>query len=162
MAYIDKNLEFSDAQAVTSTAISTNVIDTLTIAEAAGSTGIVENTTQDLGQAGELYLVVITQTAATDTGSDATLTITLESDSTADLATSATVHYSSGAIAFANFATAGTRLVTLCLPHGLYERYLGVRFTVASGPLTAGKFDAYLTLDPAGVYRAYKTNFTVI
>lgn len=160
--YIDKNLEFSDAQAVTSTAISANVVDTLTIAEAAGSTGIVENTTQDLGQSGELYLVVITHTAATDTGSDATLTITLESDSTADLATSATVHYSSGAIAFANFATAGTRLVTVCLPHGLYERYLGVRYTVASGPLTAGAFDAFLTTDPAGVYRAYKTNFAVV
>ena len=161
--YIDTNLEFSDAQAVTSTAISTNVFDTLSVAAGGGSVGINGgNATTDLGQAAELYLVVATQTACTDTGSDATLTITLESDSTANLATSPTVHYSTPALAFAAFATAGTRLVTLRLPHGLYERYLGVRYTVASGPLTAGAFDAFLTTDPAGVYRAYATNFAVI
>lgn len=161
--YIDTNLEFSDAQAVTSTAISTNVYDTLSIAAGAGSVGINGgNVTTDLGQAGELYLVVITQTTCTDTSSDATLTVTLESDSTANLATSATVHFSTGAIAFASFATAGTRICTICLPHGLYERYLGVRYTVASGPLTAGAFDAFLTTDSAGVYRAYASNFTVV
>jgi hypothetical protein len=161
--YIDTNLEFSDAQAVTSTAISEDVYDTLTIAAGAGSVGINGgNTLVDLGQAADLYLVVITNTTCTDSGSDATLTITLESDSTANLATSATVHFSTGAIAFASFATAGTRLVTVKLPHGLYERYLGVRYTVASGPLTAGAFDAFLTTDGAGVYRAYATNFAVV
>ena len=40
----------------------------------------------DLGQAADIYLVVQTQTAATDSGSDATLTVSLESDSTANLA----------------------------------------------------------------------------
>ena len=161
--YIDTNLEFSDAQAVTSTAISTNVYDTLSIAAGAGSVGINGGTvTTDLGQAADLYLVVLTQTTCTDTSSDATLTVTLESDSTANLATSATVHFSTGALAFAAFATAGTRIATIKLPHGAYERYLGVRYTVASGPLTAGAFDAFLTTDGAGVYRPYATNFTVI
>jgi hypothetical protein len=160
--YIDTNLEFSDAQAVTATAISTNVYDTLSVAAGAGSTGIGGNTLVDLGQAADLYLVVLTQTTCTDSGSDATLTITLESDSTANLATSATVHFSTGAIAFADFATAGTRLITVKLPHGQYERYLGLRYTVASGPLTAGAFDAFLTNDGAGVYRPYATNFVVV
>ena len=164
--FIDTNLEFSDAQAVTSTAISEDVYDTLSIAAGGGSAGISGNgsgnTLVDLGQSAELYLVVQTAVTCTDTGSDATLTITLESDSTANLATAPTVHFSTGAIAFANFATAGTRLVTVCLPQGLYKRYLGLRFTVGSGPLTAGAFDAFLTTDSAGVYRAYATNFVVV
>jgi hypothetical protein len=161
--YVDTNLEFSDSQAVTSTAISANVYDTQSIAAGAGSTGLANNTTVDLGQAADdLLLVVQTSVACTDTSSDATLTITLESDSTANLATAPTVHFSTGAIAFASFATAGTRLVAVKLPHGAYKRYLGLRYTVASGPLTAGAFDAFLTMDSAGVYRPYLTNFVVI
>ncbi len=160
--YIDTQLELSNSQAVTSTAISENVIDTLSIAAGAGSVGINGgNLTADLGQAAEVYLVVQTAVAATDTSSDATLTITLESDDNASLS-SPTVHFSTGALAFAAFSPAGTRLVTLCLPHGAYQRYVGIRYTVASGPLTAGQFDAFLTLDPAGVYRAYATNFVVV
>lgn len=160
--YIDTNLEFSDSQAITATAISANVYDTLSIAAGAGSTGIGGNILVDLGQAADLYLVVQTAVTCTDVSSDATLTISLESDSTANLATSATVHFSTAALAFAAFATAGTRLVCVRLPHGQYERYLGLRYTVAAGPLTAGQFDAFLTTDGAGVYRAYATNFTVI
>ena len=161
--YIDTNLEFSDAQAVTGTAISEDVYDALSIAAGAGSVGINGGTTVvDLGQATDcLYLVVQTAVACTDTGSDATLTITLESDDNAGL-TSPTVHFSTGALAFATFAPAGTRLITTCLPHGQYQRYVGLRYTVAAGPLTAGAFDAFLTTDPAGVYRAGATNFTVV
>lgn len=133
---IDYENQFSDAQAVTSTAISTNVIDL-------GATP----TLRDIGNGQPLYLVVITQTAATDDSSDATLTVTLESDSTENLATSATVHFTTGALAFAAFSPAGTVLAAVALPLGNYERYLGVRYTVASGPLTAGKFDAFLTTD---------------
>ena len=143
---------FSDAQAVTSTAISTNVIDLNPVAG--------PNTLQDVGSGEAIYLVVVTETTATDTSSDATLTVTLESDSTENLATSATVHYSTGAIAFAGFATAGTVLAAIKLPAGSYERYLGVRYTVASGPLTAGKFDAFLVKD-VQQFRAYARNFNV-
>jgi len=135
---IDAFNEFSAAQAVTSTAISTNVIDL---------GPVTDNTLRDIGTGEEVYLVVQTKTAATDTSSDATLTVTLESDSTANLATSATVHYSTGALAFAAFSPAGTTLACIRLPAGNYERYLGVRYTVASGPLTAGTFDAFLTKD---------------
>lgn len=133
---LDSQLEFSNAQAVTSTAISTNVIDL-------GD----DNTLQDIGAGEPMYLVVLTQTAATDVSSDATLTVSLESDSTANLATSATVHYTTGALAFAAFSPAGTVLAAVRLPIGNYERYLGVRYTVANGPLTAGNFDAFLVKD---------------
>lgn len=146
---IDAFNEFSDSQAVTSTAISTNVIDL-------GAT----NTLKDIGAGEPVWLVVRTITAATDSGSDATLTVTLESDSTANLATSATVHVSTAALAFATFSPAGTTLLAIRLPNGLYERYLGVRYTVASGPLTAGTFDAFLTKD-YGSYRSYADNSTI-
>lgn len=162
--YIDSQLEFSDAQAVTSTAISTNVVDILVTSGAAASaqgTYTVTNSSLDLGQDNvPLYLVVQTVAAATDTSSDATLTITLESDDNVGLS-SPTVHFTTGALAFAAFSPANTRLVTIALPHGLYERYVGVRYTVASGPLTAGTFDAYLTTDPAGVRRTYRSGFAV-
>lgn len=148
--YLDAKNEFSDAQAVTSTAISSNVIDL-------GAT----NTLKDIGTGQDVYLVVSTQTAATDSGSDATLTVTLESDSTANLATSATVHFSTGALAFAAFSPAGTVLAAVKLPAGNYERYVGVRYTVASGPLTAGKFDAFLTTD-VQAWRAYADNVTIL
>lgn len=134
---LDKHNEFSDAQAVTSSAISTNVIDL-------GD----DSTLQNIG-GGDVYFVVQTQTTATDDSSDATLTVTLESDSAVGLDSSATVHISTGTLAFAAFATAGTVLCCIALPRGVnYERYLGARFTVGSGPLTAGKFDAFLTRDP--------------
>lgn len=165
--YIDTNLEFSDSQAVTATAISANVYDTQSIAAGGGSTGNSGgygiNSLVDLGQAAdEMFLVVQTAVACTDVGSDATLTITIESDTVATLAGTPTVHFSTGPLAFAAFSTAGARLVCTTLPHGLYKRYLGLRYTVAAGPLTAGQFDAFLTTDGAGVYRPYVTNFVVV
>jgi len=137
--YVNSMEEFSNSQAVTSTAISENVIDLNSVGG--------PNAIQDVGTGTDVYLVVRTVVAATDTGSDATLTVTLESDSTANLATSPTVHFSTGALAFAAFAPAGSTLAVIKLPNGNYERFLGVRYTVASGPLTAGQFDAFLTND---------------
>ena len=149
---LDSQLMFSDAQAVTSTTISTNVYDT--------NTNNSPNTVKDLGAGEPLYLIVQTQTTCTDVGSDATLTVSLESDSTADLATSPTVHFSTGALAFASFATAGTRLCAVRLPDGAYERYLGVRYTVSNGPLTAGKFNAFLVKDVQSLTN-YASGFTI-
>lgn len=153
---LDKFNEFADAQAVTSTAISQNVID---LAPLGGGTGT--NTVRDIGSGEDVYLVVRTVQAATDSGSDATLTVTLESDSTENLATSPTVHFSTGAMAFAAFSPAGAELAAIKLPAGNYERYLGVRFTVASGPLTAGTFDAFLVKDTQS-YRAYAVGSTIV
>lgn len=157
--FVDTQTELSDAQAVTATAISTNVIDTQ--AALGGGTNIAGgNTIQDIGQGEDVYLVVQTAVAATDAGSDATLTVTLETATDAGLTTGAVVHFSTGALAFAAFSPAGTQLCAIKLPAADYKRYLGVRYTVASGPLTAGAFDAFLTKD---IQRAkiYKSAFTV-
>lgn len=132
--FIDKQNEFADSQAVTVTAISTNVIDL-------GATP----TTRNPAPGEPIWLVIQVDTAATAAGA-ATVTFSLESDSTADLATSATVHWTSAAIGKATLV-AGYLVAAIALPHGDYERYLGVRYTVATGPLTAGAFSAFLTAD---------------
>jgi putative aminopeptidase FrvX len=133
---LDERTEFADAQTVTATAIS-DVIDL-------GATP----TLRSLGAGEPLYLVVSVDEAATAAGA-ATVTFSLESDSTADLATSATVHAATAAIGKAAL-TLGSTVAVIPLPvAATYERYLGVRFTVATGPLTAGKFSAFLTPNPA-------------
>ena len=151
---MDKFLEFSDAQAVTATAVSTNVVDLYPLGN-----NTVTNLTRDIGTGENIYLVVNTLTAATDTGSDATLTITLESDDNTSMS-SPTVHFSTAALAFAAFSPAGTALVKIKLPAGAYERYLAVRYTVANGPLTAGTFDAFLVKDVQAA-TLYKAGFTI-
>jgi len=138
MPIIDVFDTFSSAQAVTATAIS-DVKDLGPL-----WSGTQSNLVTNIGATGkEMYLVINVTEAATASGS-ATVTFSLESDSTADLATSPTVHWTSAAIGKATLVV-GYNVIRLCLPHGSYERYLGVRYTVATGPLTAGKFDAFLT-----------------
>lgn len=135
----DLQSKFSDAQAVTATALSNNVIDLR-----GGNTTptLVDESLQ--GGNEPLWLVCQVGTAFTAAGA-ATMTVTLESDSTADLATSATVHYTSSAIAVATLV-AGYRLFAFPLPGGTtYERYLGLRYTIATGPMTAGTITTYLT-----------------
>ena len=155
---LDTQLEFSDAQSITATALSTNVIDLL--ASVGAGTALTADALIDQGVDETLYLVVQALTAAAGGDSAKTLTISLESDSTANLATSATVHFTTTAITGANI-TAGARLAVIELPRGLYERYLGVRYTV-SASFTAFTVDAFLTVNPgAGNIRTYKTAYTV-
>lgn len=159
--YVDTQLELSDAQAVTSTAISSNVIDLLTTALGAATldSKLQPNSLVDIGAGEDVYLVVSTQTTVTDTSSDATLVITLETDTAVGLGSS-TVVASTGTLAFATYATAGTQVWVLKLPPFDYKRYLGIRYTVASGPFTAGAFDAFLTVG-LQKNKVYKSGFTV-
>ena len=92
--YVDKQIEFSDAQAVTATAISTNVYDLFSAGLGGSADDLSPNTRIDVGAGEDLYLVVNTQTAATDTGSDATLVVTFETADNAALSTNAQVVYS--------------------------------------------------------------------
>lgn len=147
MSILDTRFTFSENQAVTASAISTNVFDRKGL-------GLAPNATENLGAPATMYLVVVTTAAATDSGSDATLEVKLVSDSTANLATSPTTHLTTGTLAFAAFSPKGTVLLCHPLPPGAYEEFLGVSYTVASGPLTGGTFSAFLTLDPT-IWRNY-------
>lgn len=146
MSHLDARAEFSDAQAVTATAISTNVMDRKGL-------GLAPNATDNIGAPATMYLVVSAGQAATASGA-ATVTVTLESADNAALSSNPVVHFSSGAIPLAGM-TAGARMVAIPLPAGDYKEFLGVRYTVATGPLTGGTFNAYLTLDPS-IWRAYE------
>lgn len=137
-------------QSVTATAISTNVLDLRQ-----GSSP----TLADEGILGkEMWLVIQAKTAAAGGDAAKTLTITLESDSTADLATAATVHYSTAAI-LGSAITAGATLVRILIPSGDYQRYLGLRYTV-SASFTAFQLLAYMTPDVQR-NKIYPAGFTI-
>jgi hypothetical protein len=146
---LDERLEFADATSAilnVGNAILGDVIDLK-------SPTTDPNTTVDLFGAC-MWLVI--QVDTTFVGVGATVQFQLCSDSTADLATSKTVHWDSGAIALATLV-AGYRVCAICLPSGSYERYLGLWETVAVANVTAGKVNAFLTCDPA-LYRPYGDN----
>lgn len=146
---LDERLEFCDATSVAiniGNQILGDVIDLKSPTTA-------PNTTIDL-EGSDLYFVAEVDTTLVGVG--ATVQLQLASDSTADLATSKTVHFDTGAIALATLV-AGYRICAVKLPAGSYERYLGLWITIAVANVTAGKINAFLTRDPA-LYRAYADN----
>lgn len=97
--------------------------------------------------------ILITEDVAAAVGA-ANITFKFESDSTADLATSPTVHFATAAIAKGNL-TKGTIVASFPLPLGTYKKYLGVTFTPDTNNITAGKATAFLSLDPPQGWKAY-------
>ena len=141
---VDGQLEFSDAQAVTATANSTNVIDL-------GLAG------QDIGTGENLYVVVQVETAMTDAGSDSTVAVTLIDDDNAALSSAATVQTLG---TFAAVSGAGTAIIARVQPGAITQRYVGLAFTVAGGDLTTGSFDAFLTMN-IDKFKAYPKGYTI-
>lgn len=137
--FIDKQAEFSNSQAITAAAISTNQYDN-------GAAPI-----RDLGGALQGIFLVVQVDTAFSGGTGTELEITLESDSTSNLATAPTVHYSSGAIPAASLVP-GTLLV-IPLPIGEYQEYVGLRYT-PDAAFGAGAISAFLTTTPQ-TWRAY-------
>ena len=125
---LDKELMMSEAQVVTATAASTNVIDL------GARLGL------DPGLSDDLWLQIRVDTRATASGS-ATVTFELQTDDDEAFG-SATTLWTSTAIGKATLV-AGYNVVRMRLPLGV-ERYVRVYYTVATGPLTAGKFDAFI------------------
>lgn len=139
---LDALLEMSDAQAVTATAISTNVIDI---------GPVTDNVLRDIGTGEENYWVLSVGTTFT-AGGAATLTAALVSDSTVNLATSPTTHVTTVAIPVASLVAGYTYAVRL--PAGSYEQYVGTQYTVATGPMLTGAINSFISKD-AQAYRAY-------
>lgn len=134
----DKFLYFGELQAVTATAAST---DSLNLS-AFRNIGI---GVQDI----ELFCFV--GTAVTAAGA-ATVTISLETDDNAAFS-SATTIFTTGAIGKATLVAGFNALDGVKIPSGA-EQYLQLRYTVATGPLTAGTFTAGLVYANQS-YRAY-------
>ena len=130
----DKQSLLSDAQAITATAVSTNVIDLQAM-------GTVPRQGAALARdefAGDCVplLVQVVEGFATLTS----LTITLECSDNSDLSSS-TVVATSPAIPAASLK-AGYRWNLDEPPEGVTKRYLGLRYTVGGSNATAGKVTA--------------------
>lgn len=162
--YIDLQSRFSGAttaagvttgDAITVTAISANVLDLrngLIGAPTLADESILEH---------NLWWTVLFDTAATAAGA-ATVTISLESDVLATLASAPVVHFTTAAIGKATLV-AGAIPVQVQLPGGaaqLYKRFLGVRYTIATGPLTAGSALSFLSLDVPRILN-YNIGYTI-
>ena len=95
-----------------------------------------------------LYLVIIVTTQVDSAADGASVQFHLASDAAAAIATdgSATYHFSTDAIAEATLAP-GYRVCAVRLPHGTYERYIGILQTTSGEAVTAGAVDAFLTTD---------------
>jgi len=128
MSIVDNNLYMSDAQAVTATASSTKSLDMATAL-------------RNVGGGEPIELVVQVATAADASGS---ATVVFSLDDSADNASFAVVAQTP-AIGKATLV-AGYEALRIRLPARL-QRYIQVTYTVATGPLTAGTFNAYLVLD---------------
>ncbi|MEN0615494.1 Bbp16 family capsid cement protein [Klebsiella indica] len=145
--FVDAQLEFSDAQAITASAASTNIIDF--------NPAFDYNTVIDAGAGEPTFLVVIPGVTFTAAGA-ATLTIELRSYASEDLSDTPTVIFSTTAKALASLV-AGKPAVVVALPSAEYKRYLSLYYTVETGPFTAGTLDAFITKD-AQTWRPYANN----
>jgi hypothetical protein len=150
---LDERLEFCDATSAILAVGNAIIGDVIDMRPYTAPVGVSPNTLVDLSGS-EMYLVI--QVDTTFVGATSTTKFELASDSTADLATSKTVHYATPAIPVASLV-AGYLVCCVELPSGSYERYLGIWETVATANVTAGKINAFLTSDPA-LYRAYADN----
>lgn len=128
---LDKLLMFSEAQAVTATAASTDVIDL----------GPIDGTRRDIGVGYPLEFWTTVNTTATASG-DATVNVQLQTSP--DNSTWTTIA-SSGDLALSALV-AGKRIVSQKVPSGV-QKYLRVNYTVGTGPLTAGAFTSGINLD---------------
>ncbi|EEW1799916.1 hypothetical protein MVR16_001688 [Escherichia coli] len=128
---LDKLLMFSEAQAVTASAASTDVIDLSPI----------DGTRRDIGVGYPLEFWATVNTTATAAGA-ATLNVQLQTSP--DNSTWTTL-YDSGTLALAAL-TAGKRLFSAKVPAGV-QRYLRVNYVVGTVPLTAGAFTSGINLD---------------
>ncbi len=122
--YLDKQLNLSEEQVVTVTAGSTNIYDQLVA--------------QKIGMQGRQMYALFTVKEAAVAGGSATVTFSIESDNDVAFG-SPTILSVTDAIAKATLALGYQFAIPL--PIGPSERYLRVKYTVATGPLTSGKFD---------------------
>lgn len=134
---IDKQLLVSEAQAVTASAVSTNVIDL--------------SAYRNVGVGKDIEAALFVDEAATAAGA-ATVDFEIQTDDNAGFSTPTTV-FKVSAVPKASIVPGYNPFAGFKLPAGV-ERYLRFNYTVATGPLTAGKFTGGLIL-ASDQWRAY-------
>jgi hypothetical protein len=147
----DKTLLLSEKQAITVTAPSTNVIDLLAAGTAPRHAAPLK---RNLGIGAMIpFLIQVTEDFAA--AGAATLTVALQVDDNEAFSSPTTV-WTSGAIALADLKAGENLGVVNYVPKGVNgkgvtERYFRLNYTVATGPMTAGRIQA-------GVVAAVQTN----
>lgn len=140
---LDKNTLLSDDQAITATAVSTNVIDL-------GALGVTYDGVQLVRKEGTCQKIPLLVQVTEDFATLTSLTITIETSAAAGM-TSPTVYFSQ-TIAVADLV-AGKKIAYDFLPNDLSQRYLAVRYTVTGSNATAGAITAGIV---AAVDHAYQ------
>ena len=140
---IDAQNQYSDAQAITASAASENLIDM--------------GSERRIGTGQNLYLVAIVDVAFTDAGSDSTVTITIEADALAAFGSPTTIQTIG---TFGALSAIGARLIARLAPEALFEQFHRLFYTVANGNLTTGSITAFLTHD-IDAFTAYPSGFTI-
>lgn len=146
---MDERNEFADAASVAAAAGTALIGDVIDLGA----------TARDMGSGQPLYLVITTDTEIITGGAAGTIKFQLASDAQAAIATdgSASVHIDTGTFitddAAANDSQMNAGGVIFCGPlprqGRVYERYLGILAVIATTTVTAGKINAFLTLDPS-------------
>lgn len=146
--YNDALLQFSDAQALTATAASTNGIDT-----AAGVW--VQNGQINVG---EPMAILIAPTVSADaTTGDETYAVSVQTDDNSSFSSPTTL--ATFTITAANLAVG--KLSWFGLPMGPYERYIRLNYTLG-GTTPTVTLDAFMVpMDNVPKYTFYKSGFTI-
>lgn len=147
---MDKELLFSDAQAVTTTAASTNSVDLGPLAS--GQSG------RDPGAGEEIRLVIITDVLVAST-TTSTVTFSLEADNVSDFTTAVAI-WTSAAIDKATLV-AGYKVADVAVPKANSAKYLRVKYTVTGADLTSGSFTSFFVLDSQDV-QAYQAGYSIL
>jgi uncharacterized membrane protein len=152
---MDERLEFADAASVAAAAGTALIGDVIDLGA----------TARDIGQGEPVYLVITTDTEIITGGTAGTVKFQLVSDAQAAIAVdgTATVHIDTGTFvtddAAANSAQLNAGGVIFAGPIPLegnvYERFLGILCVTATTTTTAGKINAFLTLDPPTTRKNY-------
>lgn len=142
-------------QAVTATAVSTNTYDTAPLTLGA-------NQPNDIGRGEPLEIAISTLTTVTAAGA-ATVNFELIQADDAALTTNVETLVQTGPIPKATLVAGA--LVALHYDRAAplaARRYIGVRYTVGTGPLTAGAFSAAIVKNVADIANIYgKSGFLV-
>lgn len=127
---LDAQNLFSDAQAITANAASTNIIDL--------------GSARDIGTGENLYIGMVIDTTFGDSGNNSTCAVVLETDDN-DAFSSATSAQTLWTIP--TNAAAGTVYYARLAPGAINERYARVYYTMTNGDMSAGAVTTFLTHD---------------
>jgi len=151
---LDERLEFGDALVVTGTAgAKVAVGDVIDLGSYLGGTAGATELAPDVALGEDLWFVITTDTEVITGGSAGTVAFSLNSNATADLASTPTEHFITDAIVTDDSAAndarlnAGGVICAVKLPLGNYQRYLVLGETIGTTTITAGKINAFLTKD---------------